>query len=96
MKLANKLEEFSRLISKKSKDCLASIHIDMAGLIRLGETSEKMLENFNRLIIRAEAMGGNIMIPTFSYTYPKKVPFRLLEKPSEVGIVTEYLRKKIL
>ena len=47
MNLSNKLEEFSRLISKKSKDCLASIHIDMAGLIRLGETSEEMLENFN-------------------------------------------------
>ena len=94
MKLASKLEEFSRLISLKSKDCLASIHIDMAGLIRLGETSEEMLENFNQLIIRAESMGGNIMIPTFSYTYPKKVPFSLLETPSEVGIVTEYLRKK--
>ncbi len=94
MKLANKLEELSGLISKKSKDCLASIHIDAAGLIRLGETSEEMLENFNQLIIRAESMGGNIMIPTFSYTYPKKVPFSLLETPSEVGIVTEYVRKR--
>ena len=34
------------------------------------------------------------MIPTFSYTYPKRVAFNLLETPSEVGIITEYVRKK--
>ena len=94
MKLNEQLENMARLIAEKTKDCLASIHIDAAGLIRLGETHDERLENFNQLILRAESLGGKIMIPTFSYTYPKKMPFNLLETPSDVGIVTEYLRKK--
>ena len=94
MKLENQIEKMARLIAKKTKDCLASIHIDAAGLIRLSERNDDHLKNFNQLILRAESLGGNIMIPTFSYTYPQNIPFNLLETPSEVGIVTEYVRKK--
>ena len=94
MKLNIQLEKMARLIAEKTKVCIASIHIDAAGLIRLGERNDERLENFNQLILRAESLGGNIMIPTFSYSYPKNIPFNLLETPSEVGIVTEYVRKK--
>lgn len=89
-----KIEKMAGLIAKKTMSSLASIHIDVAGLIRLGQTSAECLENFNQLILKAELLGGNIMIPTFSYTYPQNKPFNLLDTPSEVGIATEYIRKK--
>ena len=87
MKLNEQLEKMAELMSEKTKDCLASIHIDIAGLIRLGEMADDCLENFNQLILRVESLGGNIMIPTFSYTYPKNIPFNLLDtRKIEVSI----------
>ena len=94
MKLGSQLEEIASLVAEKTNDCLASIHVDAAGLIRLGNTNDERLENFNQLILKAESLGGKIMIPTFSYTYPKKVPFNILETPSDVGVVTEFVRKR--
>lgn len=81
------------LIAEKTKDRLASIHIDAIGLIRLGETNEERLDRFDDLICSAESMGANIMIPTFSYTFPKNEVFDVVETPSDVGLVTEFLRK---
>lgn len=81
------------MLAAKTKDRLASIHIDAIGLIRLGQTNEERLNNFSQIISFAEQIGGNIMIPTFSYTYPKNEIFSVLETPSDVGAVTEFLRK---
>ncbi len=88
------MKSIANTIAAKTKDRLASIHIDAIGLIRLGHTNEERLENFDRILVSAEQMGGNIMIPTFSYTYPKKEVFSILETPSDVGLVTEFLRKR--
>ena len=45
LELASQLEDMATLIAEKTNDCLASIHIDAAGLIRLGETNDDRLEN---------------------------------------------------
>lgn len=87
------MNSIAQLIVAKTKDRLASIHIDAIGLIRLGQTNEERLNNFSQIISSAEQMGGNIMIPTFSYTYPKNQVFSIMETPSDVGAVTEFLRK---
>ena len=62
MELSLKIENISNLIAKKTKDCLASIHIDFAGLIRLGDTNVKRLENFNQIILKAESKGANAVV----------------------------------
>ena len=87
-------ESIAVLIAEKTRDRLASIHIDAIGLIRLGKTNEERLDRFDRIICLAESKGGNIMIPTFSYTFPKEEIFDVLETPSDVGLVTEFLRKR--
>lgn len=87
------MKSIAHVIAAKTKDRFASIHIDAIGLIRLGQTNEERLNNFSQIISSAEQMGGNIMIPTFSYTYPKNEIFSVLETPSDVGAVTEFLRK---
>ena len=94
MELDPKFEELACLIADKTSGCLASIHIDASGLIRLGDDNGERLENFNKLILRIESLGGKVMIPTFSYSYPKDEQFNMLETPSDVGIVTEYIRKR--
>jgi aminoglycoside 3-N-acetyltransferase len=81
------------IIAEKTKNKLASIHIDAIGLIRIGETNRERVERFNEIIMQIEKLGGQIMVPSFSYTYPKGEVFDILNTPSEVGLVTEYLRK---
>jgi len=88
------MKSISHVIATKTKDRFASIHIDAIGLIRLGHTNEERLNHLDQIISSAEQMGGNIMIPTFSYTYPKNQVFSILETPSDVGLVTEFLRKR--
>lgn len=82
------------MIAEKTKDRFASIHIDAIGLIRLGRTNDERLECLDQMITSVERLGGNIMIPTFSYTYPKNEAFCVRGTPSDVGLVTEYLRKR--
>jgi aminoglycoside 3-N-acetyltransferase len=88
------MRAISSIIAEKTKVRLASIHIDAIGLIRLGHTNQERLERLSQIISSAEQMGGNVMIPTFSYTYPKNEVFNILETPSDVGLVTEFLRKR--
>jgi aminoglycoside N3'-acetyltransferase len=88
------MKSIAHVIAAKTKDRFASIHIDAIGLIRLGQTNAKRLNHFDQIISSAEQMGGNIMIPTFSYTYAKNQVFDILETPSDVGLVTEFLRER--
>ncbi|OUR98840.1 hypothetical protein A9Q84_05350 [Halobacteriovorax marinus] len=92
--MSEKIKKMSELIAMKTKGSLASVHMDFAGLIRLGETNEERLENFFSLIDLSCISGANIMIPTFSYSYPKNQIYDILNTPSSVGFVTEFLRKK--
>ena len=91
--ICSDMKNVARIIADKTRDRLASIHIDAIGLIRLGRTNEERLNHFNEIITFAESIGANIMIPTFSYTFPKNEIFDILETPSDVGLVTEFIRK---
>jgi aminoglycoside 3-N-acetyltransferase len=37
---------------------------------------------------------GTLVLPTFSYSFTKNLPFEVLNTPSEVGILTEHFRTK--
>jgi len=88
------LKAIADVIAEKTRDRMASIHIDAIGLIRLGQNNQERLVNFDRIVISAVREGANIMVPTFSYTYPKNEVFDILQTPSNVGLATEFLRKR--
>ncbi|HEY9070146.1 MAG TPA: AAC(3) family N-acetyltransferase [Candidatus Ozemobacteraceae bacterium] len=94
MSRSETMEHIARILAEKTRDRFATIHIDAAGLIRLGETNDERLNNFERILTTAESLGGNFAVPVFSYSYGKNEVFNILETPSTVGRVTEYLRKR--
>lgn len=61
--------------------------------------ASSVLSNERRLDLLIEAMqsavgpDGTLLIPTFSYSFPKGEPFDVRNTPSAVGMVSERLRK---
>jgi len=87
-------ERFARMLADRTRRSYASLHIDAAGLIRIGETNDERLRNFERILVRTEELGGRLMVPAFSYTFPKRQPYDIRETPSDVGAVTDFLRRR--
>ncbi|MBS1517996.1 MAG: AAC(3) family N-acetyltransferase [Bacteroidetes bacterium] len=88
-------DKFAELLSEKTRENPAFIHIDFIGLIRMGRTHPERLENFCALLRKTELLGGNICIPAFTLSYTRNEDFDLLNSPSvNVGIVSEAVRNE--
>lgn len=55
---------------------------------------DEFLEYFFKALLDVVEDGGNIIMPTFSYSFCQKEIFDPETTPSTVGILTEYFRKK--
>ncbi|MFZ0035367.1 MAG: AAC(3) family N-acetyltransferase [Sedimentisphaerales bacterium] len=86
--------EFVKLLVQKTRQNPISVHIDAVGLLRLASTNDARLSEFSDIISQTNRQGGNIIIPTYSYSYTKNEDYDILHTPSEIGVVTEYLRNK--
>ena len=72
-----------------------SFHIDYIGLFKLGKTSDERIMNFERLIDKNFIENkSTVLVPTYSYSYTKKETYDMLNSESDVGYVTEELRKR--
>ncbi len=84
------IKEFAKLTSKSPM----VIHLNPSGLIRLGNNNECRFEGFRRFIGSVEDLGGNILIPTFSYSFVgEESIFDVYNSSSELDYISEYLRK---
>lgn len=84
------IDEFSQLTSKSP----IAIHLNPSGLIRLGKNNSDRLESFRKFILSVESFGGNIIIPTFSYSFLKgESIFDIYNTPSNLEYISENLRK---
>jgi len=71
-----------------------SFHIDYIGLFKLGKTSDERINNFEEIIGKHFLeKNSTVLIPTYSYSYTKKEIYDMINTPSDVGHVTEALRK---
>ena len=59
------VDEFAKMTSNAPM----VIHINPSGLIRLGSNNERRFDSFRKFINSVENLGGNILIPTFSYSF---------------------------
>ena len=64
------------------------------GLIRIGKNNEERFKVLNEFLNDIKSSNGNIAIPTYSYSYAKNKLFDIIKTPSELGEVSEYLRKR--
>jgi len=96
------VERTALFLYEKTKSRPLILHIDAIGFFKFGENKgqtiediiNNKLEKFCEVLIKAEELGANIIIPTFSYSITSGVKFDLLNTKSEVGSATEYIRKK--
>ena len=84
------IEEFADLTSKSPM----ALHLNPSGLIRLGNCNENRFERFRQFLFSIESLGGNILIPTFSYSFVKEESvFDMKKTPSILENISENLRK---
>ena len=81
-------------IASKTKNNPLIIHINPIGLIRLGHNNEERFNKFNTILNDIQNSGGNIAIPTYSYSYARNELYDMRNTPSNLDVVSEYLRKK--
>ena len=86
------IESFSLFVAEKTLNQPMAIHINPIGLYGLGRNNEERLLVFNELLLCIENRGGNILIPTYSYSYTSGEIYDFLHTPSKVDVVSEYLR----
>lgn len=84
------IKEFSSITSKHP----LSIHINPIGLIRLGRSNDEIFKTFNHILNQIETYGGNIAIPTYSYSYAKKENYDIINTPSDLDESSNYLLQK--
>ena len=88
--LSLSIKDFATLTSKSP----IAIHLNPSGLIRLGKNNKNRFEVFRKFILSVENLGGNILIPTFSYSFvDKESIFDVYNTPSKLEIISENLRK---
>ena len=71
------------------------VHSDLKSFGKLAEavSRDEFIGTFIRALIDAVGENGNVIMPTFSYSFCKKEVFDPENTPSTVGIMTEYFRK---
>ncbi|WP_028301815.1 AAC(3) family N-acetyltransferase [Oceanospirillum beijerinckii] len=80
--------EFSSMF----KDKPVALHINPVGLLRVGRTNDVRFSRFNDLLCQVESLGGNIAIPVYSYSYAKRETYTIDDTPSDLDVVSEFLR----
>lgn len=72
------------------------VHSNLQSFGKLSKniTKDEFLESFVEALTRVIGKKGNIIMPTFSYSFCKDELFDPDSTPSTVGILTEYFRKK--
>ena len=84
------VDEFAKMTSNAPM----VIHINPSGLIRLGSNNERRFGSFRKFINSVENLGGNILIPTFSYSFVgEESVFDVYNTPSNLENISENLRK---
>ena len=81
-------------VASKTKNNPLLIHINPIGLFRLGHNNEERFNKFNNILNDIQNSGGNIAIPTYSYSYVENKPYDMRNTSSNIDEVSEYLRKK--
>ena len=85
--------KISTVVSKTKNNPLI-IHINPIGLVRLAYNNEERFNKFNTILNDIQNSGGNIVIPTYSYSYAQNKVYDMRNTPSSLDEVSEYLRKK--
>ena len=80
-------------LSEKIKLNPLAIHLNPIGLLRLGKTNEERFAKFNFMLNTVQNNGGNIAIPTYSYSFTSNKIYDVKNTPSELDGLSEYLRK---
>ena len=80
-------------LSGNTKNRPIIIHINPLGLLRIGLNNEDRFSNLNIILNQIQSNGGNVAIPVYSYSYTKKEVYDILNTPTTLGEVGEYLRK---
>ena len=89
MELIGKVsEKFAAL----TKDSPGFLHFDSTGFFRLATKKNTMLETLNSLFIMVEEKGGNLLLPSYSYSYTKNEVYSIKDSCSDLGRVSDYLR----
>jgi len=83
-------------IAEKTKKNALFMHINPIGLIRMGSNNEERLNNFNIFLNDIQTAGGNIAIPSYSYSYTKSEIYNIKHSPCTLDEVSEYLRQQNL
>jgi aminoglycoside 3-N-acetyltransferase len=92
----------AKLLAEKTAENPIFLHIDSIGLLNFGEhigkTINEILENklkkLSFTLNETEKLGGNILVPAFSYSTTSGELFDLENTPSDVGAGMEFLRKE--
>ena len=81
-------------VSNKIKNNPLVLHINPIGLLRLDHTNQERFNKFNLILNTIQHNGGNIAIPTYSYSFTSNKVYDVRNTPSELDEVSEYIRIK--
>jgi aminoglycoside 3-N-acetyltransferase len=84
----------TKILSKKTKNNPLIMHINPIGLTRVSKNNKERFEKFDFFLNNVRNSGGNIAIPSYSYSYVKEEVYDIRKTPSSLDVVSEYLRKK--
>jgi aminoglycoside 3-N-acetyltransferase len=79
-------------ISCKLKNNPLMLHINPIGLFRLERDNAQRFSRFNSILNSIQSNGGNIAIPSYSYSYAKNEIYDMENTPSDLDSISEYLR----
>jgi len=88
------LEAFAQRLADKTRHHPMVIHLNPIGLFRLGHNNRTRLAAFDAFLSCVEASGGQLFIPTYSYSYTANKPYDVLHTRSSLDAVSEYVRQQ--
>jgi aminoglycoside 3-N-acetyltransferase len=96
------VNDISKRLAELTVEKPIFIHLDAIALMPLGENKgtdindiiSYKLNVFNEILNYTEELGGNVIIPTFSYSATDGTIYDVKNSESKVGRGTDFLRKK--
>ncbi len=82
-----------KTLLRASLDRPLILHLDILGIIGLGNTVRDCLMMFESILVDVAKKGGTILVPCFSYSYTKGEMYNPQLTSSQVGHVSEFLRQ---
>jgi aminoglycoside 3-N-acetyltransferase len=70
------------------------IHINPIGMLRIANSNLERFEKLNSIFIEIQNYGGNLAIPTYSYSYTNNEIYDVINTETSLDSLSEYLRKK--